>query len=315
MKKLIYRQFGGLEVLELADVAVPTPGAGEVLVRVRAAAINPVDWKMREGHVKFLTGWRMPQGQGVEFAGVVERIGDGVTGYAAGDEVFGEGRGCIAEFCLAKVGRIAKKPEALSFAIASTIPAVGTTAASAFDGQRVQAGAEVLVNGATGGIGMFATQMAVRRGAHVTAVVSDKGVALAERWGAARVVNYRSTNILDDGRSYDVIFELSDKLPFKAAKPLLKPGGTFVASLPNPAEFIPGFVGNLVSPRKYALMGMRAKPDTLRAVASEVATGGLEVVIGETVALSEFSEAYARAASGKLLGKSVFVMRSEGDRP
>lgn len=315
MKKLIYPQFGGLDVLELADVAVPTPGGGEVLVRVKAAAINPVDWKMREGQVKFLTGWRMPQGQGVEFAGVVERIGDGVTEYAVGDEVFGEGRGCIAEFCVAKVKRVAKKPPALSFTVASIIPAVGTTAASAFDRERVQAGTEVLVNGATGGIGMFATQMAVRRGAHVTAVVSGKGIALAERWGAERVVNYRSTNILKEGRSYDVILELSDKLAFKAAKAILKPGGTFVASLPNPAEFIPGLLGNLVSSRKYALMGMRAKPDTLRAVALEVGTGALEVVIGETVGLEDFRDAYARAASGKLLGKSVFVMNSQGDRP
>ncbi|MEN9577473.1 MAG: hypothetical protein RJA70_482 [Pseudomonadota bacterium] len=314
MKKLVYRAFGGLDVLDLAEVPVPTPGAGEVLVRVKAAAINPVDWKMREGQVKFLTGWRMPQGQGLEFAGVVERVGRGVTEYAPGDEVFGAGKDCIADVCLAKVERIAKKPAPLSFVVASTIAGVGTTAASVFDRVSVGAGTEVLVNGATGGIGMFATQMAVRRGAHVTAVVSDKGMALAERWGAQRVVNYRSTKILDDGRPYDVILELSDKLPFKAGKAILKPGGTFVASLPNPAELIPGFLGNLVSSRKYALMGMRAKHDALQAVASEVATGSVEVVIGETIALEDFREAYARAASGKLLGKSVFVMNDQGER-
>ncbi len=313
MRKLVYRSFGGTDVLELADVEVPTPGAGEVLVRVKAAAINPVDWKMREGQVKLLTGWRMPQGQGLEFAGVVERVGRGVAEYAVGDEIFGAAKDCIADYCVAKIGRIAKKPTGVSFAIASTLACVGTTAASAFQGDRIRSGSEVLINGATGGIGMFATQMAVGRKAKVTAVVSDKGADLAERWGVERVVNYRSTNILDERRAYDVIIELSDKLPFKAAKAILKPRGTFVASLPNPAEFVPGFLGNLVSSRKYALVGMRAKNDALRAVASEVATGGVEVAIGEAVALEDFREAYARAASGKILGKSVFLMKNQGE--
>lgn len=313
MKKLIYRAFGGLDVLELADVAVPPPGAGEVLVRVMAAAINPVDWKMRQGHVKVLSGWRMPQGQGLEFAGVVERVGRGVTEYTPGDEVFGLGKHCIADFCVAKVGRIAAKPAALSFAVASTIPCVGSTAISALNRAPVRAGMEVLVNGATGGIGAFICQMAVKRGANVTAVVSDKGIGLPERWGASRVVNYRSTNILLEGRRYDTIFELSDKLAFDVAKPILAPSSTFVASAPNPAELIPGLLSNLVSRRKYALMGMSATPDTLRLVASEVAAGAIEVLIGQTAALDDFREAYARAASGMPLGKSVFVMNNHGE--
>ena len=131
MRKLVYRAFGGLDVLELADVAVPKPAAGEVLVRVEAAAINPVDWKMREGQVKFLTGWRMPQGQGLEFAGVVEQVGRGVTAYAVGDPIFGAGKDCIADFCVAKVGGIAKRPPGLSAAVASTIAAVSRFDAAA----------------------------------------------------------------------------------------------------------------------------------------------------------------------------------------
>ncbi len=122
----------------------------------------------------------MPQGQGLDFAGVVERVGRGVHQYAVGDEVFGAGKDCIADFCVAKVKSIAKEPPGVSFAVASTVATVGTTAASVFDGERIWSGSEVLVNGATGGIGMFATQMAVRRNAKVTAVVSDKGAALAE---------------------------------------------------------------------------------------------------------------------------------------
>jgi NADPH:quinone reductase-like Zn-dependent oxidoreductase len=307
VRKLIYRAFGGVEVLELGEAEVPTPRAGEVLVRVKAAALNPVDWKMREGQLKVLSGFRMPQGQGLEFSGIVERLGRGVTEYAVGDEVFGAGKDCIADYCVAKVGRTTKKPPTVSPAIAASISCVGTTAASLFDRVSVHSGSEILINGATGGVGMFATQMAVRRGAKVTAVVSEKGAALAERWGAARVVNYRSTSVLDEGRTYDVIVDLADKISFKIAKAMLKPGGTFAVSLPKPAELVPGLLGNLVSPRKYALMGMRAKTDVLRTIANEVAAGRIEVVIGRTFALEAFREAYMELTAGKTFGKLVFL--------
>lgn len=306
MKKLQYRKFGGLEVLELAEVPVPEPAAGEVLVRVRAAAINPIDWKLRTGQLKLLSGWRFPQGQGYEFAGVVERVGRGVTSFAVGQEVFGAGKDCIAEYAIAKVGRIARKPATVSFEVASTIAAVGTTAASAFGGNRVPAGASVLINGATGGIGMFATQMAARRKAEVTAVVSDKGIDLARRWGASRVINYRHQNVLELGREYDVIIELSDRLSYRAAKAILKPGGTFIASLPNPAEFVPGFLGNLVSSHRYALMGMQATSAVLSAVADEVASGCIDILVSQTFAIDEFREAYEQTAAGRFAGKVVF---------
>lgn len=308
MKKVLYRAFGGPEVLELADVAAPEPKAREVLVRVKAAAINPVDWKMREGQVKFLSGWRFPQGQGLEFAGIVERVGSGVTAYKVGDEVFGAANGCLAEMVIAMEQRIAKKPLALSFEAASTIPVVGTTAASLFRRAAIGPGSQVLVNGATGGIGMFVTQMAVQRGAEVTAVVSQKGAALVQRWGVARVVDYREVNVVNEDHRYDVIVELSDKLPFKQAKSQLKPKGTYVASLPNPAEMLPGFLGNLVSARKYALMGMDAKTQVLSDLAAAAASGSIEIVVGQTFALSDFRLAYAKAFAGVFAGKVVVTV-------
>ena len=308
MRKLSYRAFGGLDVLELADVAVPKPAPGQVLVRVRAAAINPIDWKMREGHVKFLTGWRMPQGQGVEFAGVVEQVGRGVTSLAVGDQVFGAAKSSIAEYCVAKTTKVARIPSGVSFEVAATIACVGTTAARAFRRVVLGAGSDVLINGATGGIGTYATQMAVGRGASVTAVVSDKGLAVAEQWGVERVVNYRTTNILDEGRTYDLVIELSDKLPHKLAKALLNPGGRYVATLPNPAEFVPGLLGNMISSRKYALAGMRAKTEELQNVAHDVAVGKINVMIGDTFALSDYRPAYEHAQAGKHLGKVVFVL-------
>lgn len=308
MKKITYGAFGGLDVLTLADAEVPEPGANAVLVRVKAAAINPVDWKMREGQVKVLTGWRFPQGLGLEFAGVIERVGRDVTGYVAGDEVFGAAKSSLAEFVVAKVSQIAKMPAGVSFEVASTIPVVGTTAASLFTRADIGPGTEVLIHGAAGGIGMFATQMAVRRGAEVTAVVSGKGVALATRWGVARAVDYRTTDILEDHRQYDVLVELSDRLSFSRANPLLKAGGRYLASLPIPAEVIAGFLNNLYARKKYALLGMRARTDVLESVVSEVASGHIEVVVGKTFPLEAFRDAYALAAARTTAGKVVFAM-------
>jgi NADPH:quinone reductase-like Zn-dependent oxidoreductase len=308
MKKVGYTAFGGLEVLQLIETNVPATGPRDVLVRVKAAAVNPVDWKMREGKVKFLTGWRMPQGQGLEFAGVIEGVGRDVTEYAAGDEVFGAAKSCLADYVVAKVAQIAKKPAGVSFEVAATIPVVGTTAASLFARAAIGPGTEVLINGATGGIGMFATQMAVRRGATVTAVVSEKRVALVTGWGVARAVDYHTINVLSERREYDVVVDLSDTLTFRRAKALLKPRGMYVASLPIPAELIAGLLNNVYATKKYALMGMRARTDVLESVASEVAAGRIEVVVGNTFPLEAFRDAYAQASSRAVVGKVVFVM-------
>ena len=244
----------------------------------------------------------------MEFSGVIEQVGRNVTGFVVGDEVFGAAKDCLAELVVAKVGEIAKKPAGVSFEVAATIPVVGTTAASLFGRAAIGPGDEVLINGATGGIGMFATQMAVRRGAQVTAVVSEKGVELVKRWGVHRVVDYRKTNVLEEKRQYDVVVELSDRLSFKQAKPLVKSGGTDVASLPIPAELIAGYLNNLYAKKKYALMGMQARHETLESIAGEVAAGRIKVIIGKTFPLAEFHEAYAQTAAGKFAGKVVFTI-------
>lgn len=308
MRKLLYRAFGGVEVLELAETALPEPGSGEVLVRVKAAAINPVDWKLREGRLKMMSGWRMPQGQGVEFAGVVERVGPGVTAFAKGDAVLGGGKDCIAEYCIAKADQMAKKPAALPFDVASTIPCVGSTGASLFDKVRIGSGTELLVNGAAGGIGTFVTQMAAARGARVTAVASEKSSALVAGWGAVRVLDYRKANVLEDGQRYDVVVDLADRLSLAQAKRILKPGGTFVSSLPKPSDMVPGFLGNLLPGRRYALLLMSAKTATLASLAADVDSGKTKILMAKTFPLERFREAYTEAAAAKSAGKFVFVM-------
>jgi NADPH:quinone reductase-like Zn-dependent oxidoreductase len=308
MKKLAYNKFGGVDVLEIIDAAMPSLKSKTVLVQVKAAAINPVDWKMREGHLKILSGRKFPQGLGLEFAGIVTQIGPDVTQFKVGDEVFGAAKDCMAEYVVAKESKMWKKPSAISFEQAATMPVVGACAVMAFD-KYISAprDKEILINGATGGIGMYATQIAVQRGAKVTAVVSAKGIDLVKKWGVNHVINYRETDIMTAGKKYDVVIELSDKLPFKAGKKLLKASGVYIASLPNPAEILGGLVGNLFSKQKYKLLGAVSSQQNLAILANDAQAGLLDIVC-KAYPLSEYHAAYTETASGKYVGKVVFVM-------
>jgi NADPH:quinone reductase-like Zn-dependent oxidoreductase len=308
MKKLVYNKFGSVDVLELIDVPTPELKSNTVLVKVKAAAINPVDWKMRKGELKILSGWKFPQGSGLEFSGVVEKIGAGVTGFKIGDEVFGAAKNCMAEYVLADVKKIAHKPATITHEQASVIPIVGVTAASIFNKLlTIEKGMEVLINGATGGIGMFATQMARNRGAIVTAVVSQKGIELAKKWGADQLINYKETDILKSSKKYDVVIELSDKLSFNQGKSLLNDKGFFVASLPNPKEILSGLIGNIFSKKKYKLVGSFANQDNLKVLVDEVVTKRMDIVIAKTFQLKDFKEAYTETAKSTLLGKVVLL--------
>ena len=274
MKKVVYNQFGNVDVLEMMEAEMPAVKKGMLLIKVKAAAINPVDWKMREGQLKFMTGRKFPQGLGLEFAGIVEKVGRGVANYKVGDEVFGTANHSLAEYVVAKEKNIWRKPANVSFEQASTIPVVGECAFNVFDKLiAVKKGSEVLINGATGGIGMYVTQIAKQRGAIVTAVVSPKGIALVQKWGVDFVVNYREIDILTAGKQYGVVVELSDKLLFKQAKAIMKPTATYVASLPIPLEILSGLVNNLFSSKKYKLLGTPVKPAYMAALANDAANG------------------------------------------
>ncbi len=309
MKKVVYNQFGNVDVLEMMEAEMPTVKKDSVLVKVKAAAINPVDWKMREGQVKLLTGRKFPQGLGLEFAGIVEKVGRSVANYKVGDEVFGMANHSLAEYVVAKAKNIWRKPANVSFEQAATIPVVGECAFNVFDKLvAVKKGTEVLINGATGGIGMYATQIAKQRGAIVTAVVSPKGIDLVKKWGVDFVVNYRQTNILTTGKQYDVVIELSDKMPFKQAKQIMKPSAVYVASLPVPLEILAGLLNNLFSSKKYKLLGSLVNPVYMETLSNDAASGVIDIVIGKIYPFTAFKAAYTEAAQGKFVGKVVFTV-------
>ncbi|MGY2134264.1 NAD(P)-dependent alcohol dehydrogenase [Hymenobacter sp. HD11105] len=238
MKKVLYNRFGGVEVLELAEVAQPALTPNEVLVRVKAVSINPLDWKIRQGEMKLVAGSTFPKGVGLDFAGVVEAVGAAVPGLHPGDDVFGlvdvlKG-GALAEYVAVPAADLALKPANLSFAQAAALPVAGSAALQVLHQLvAVGPGTEILINGASGGIGMIATQLASQRGAVVTAVVGPAGTELARQWGSASVLNYREHDIKGAGKRYDVVLDLSGKLSFSAARPLLKPRGAYVNTVPG----------------------------------------------------------------------------------
>ena len=235
MTAVVQEVYGATEeVLSVGRVPVPEPGAGEVLVRVRAAGVDRGVWHLMAGqpYAVRLAGFgvRTPKYpvRGSEFAGVVEAVGSGVTTVRPGDEVFGIGTGSFAEYVVAPERKVAPKPAGLTFEEAAAVPVSASTALQAVrDHGRVQAGHRVLVIGASGGVGTFAVQIARAYGAEVTGVSSTGKVELVRSLGAAAVIDYTVEEIPEDGR-YDVVLDIGGNRPLRRLRRMLSPSGTLV---------------------------------------------------------------------------------------
>src|SRR6478735_8062632 len=233
MKALTRKAFGPPETLELREVDRPEPEDDEVLVRVRAASLNRYDWYDLTGTPwvgRPMTGLRGPKSPliGADFAGTIETVGADVTGLQPGDEVYGLRDGALAEYVQARAG-VALKPANLSFEEAAAVPMAGLTALQgARDKAEIQPGQNVLVNGASGGVGTFAVQIAKALGAHVTAVCSTPNVAIAQSLGADRVVDYMNDDFTRDGERYDLVLDVAGTRPFSALNRVLEPSATVV---------------------------------------------------------------------------------------
>lgn len=241
MKAITQDRFGSPDVLRWAEVDDPVPGAGEVLVRVRAASVNARDWHMMRGDPYFArvvgageVGLRRPKVpiRGTDFAGVVEAVGPDVTGIEPGDEVFGESNGAFAEYVAAPVRVLARKPAGLTFEQAAALPLAANTALVGLrDEARLTAGERILINGASGGVGTFAVQLAAARyDAEVTAVCSTRNVDLVRSLGARHVVDYTTTDFARGGEPYDVVLDLVGNRSLSDLRSVLAPAGTLLAT-------------------------------------------------------------------------------------
>ena len=279
--------YGGPEVLQVTDVPLPVPGAGQVLVRVHAASVNARDWHVMRGEPRLARlmdrtlfgrhGPRVPV-RGTDLAGVVEAIGTDVTAWRPGDAVFGEGAGTFAEHAIASVDQVVAVPAGTTFERAAALPLAATTALLCLDETRLEAGGRVLINGASGGVGTFAVQAAKAMGLHVTAVVSTRNVELVELLGADEVVDYTTTDFTRSGRAWDAVVDLVGNHRLRDLRSTVRASGRLVLSGGgNSGE------GRILGPMKLLVGAMalaRLQPFEVRAPQSVPTTEVLERVSG-----------------------------------
>jgi NADPH:quinone reductase-like Zn-dependent oxidoreductase len=290
MQKIEYDQYGGPELMRLDEVDQPVPGSGQVLVRVQAAAANPMDWRFRNGDSRLMTGRRFPRGVGNDFAGTVVAVGDGVTRFKAGDDVLGAASlrqpGAFAEMVTADQKQVVRKPAGLSFEEAATLPTVGVAALQALiDKGELKAGQSVFINGCLGGVGRTAVQIAQMHGASVAGSCRDSAAADAKALGVDPVVGFDFDPAPLQGK-FDVVLDTAGTLPIKAARTLLSPGGHIIDINVSPSNMVAKMTRSMVS-RDYRILVSQYKSKDLEELARAAAQGELTIPVARTVPLAQ----------------------------
>jgi NADPH:quinone reductase-like Zn-dependent oxidoreductase len=324
MRAVTRRVFGPPEVLELREVARPVPADDELLVRVRAASVNPLDWHFMTATpylARIATGLRKPKSDllGVDFAGTVEAVGGSVQGFEPGDEVFGGRDGALAEYVCVKAERaVAHKPAGVTFEEAASVPIAGITALQALrDKGQLRPGQRVLINGASGGVGTFAVQIAKALGAEVTGVCSTRNVDQARSLGADHVIDYTARDFTEGPERYDLMIDIAGGRSWSDCKRVLEPDARLViVGGPKTNRWV-GSLGQAVKMRLAARRDSRtvAAPflaslnkDDLVALRELLESGAVKPVIQERYPLSETPEALRRIGEGHARGKLVITV-------
>jgi NADPH:quinone reductase-like Zn-dependent oxidoreductase len=296
------------------------PKSGEVLVRVHAASVNPLDWHFMRGLpylVRLDAGFGAPKNVrlGVDFAGVVEAVGPGVTHFRTGEEVFGGRRGAFAEYLIVREqGALATKPAGVSFAQAAAVPIAGVTALQGLrDKGRVGPGQKVLVNGASGGVGTFAVQIARSLGAEVTGVCSTRNVELVRSLGAEHVIDYTREDFTQGGARYDVIFDtVGNHSPLELRRALTPKGVLVVVGAPTGGAWLGGLTAMLKASIVSPFVSQRLEPflaeldaQDLAKLAGLMESGQVTPVIDRTYPLAQLPEALTYLEAGHARGKVI----------
>jgi NADPH:quinone reductase-like Zn-dependent oxidoreductase len=320
MQAFVYEQYGPPDVLRLREVEKPVPAEDELLVRVHAASLNPFDWHMLTGTpylVRMQGGLRGPKDGrlGVDYAGTVEAVGTGVTRFEPGDEVFGGRSGAFGEYVTPReTGAVARKPANVSFEQAASVGIAGLTALQGLrDKGRLQPGEKVLVNGASGGVGTWAVQLAKWLGGEVTGVCSTRNVDAARGLGADRVIDYTQEDFTRTAGEHDLMLDIPGNRSWSECKRVLKEDGRLVLVSGPKTNRLVGPLGHMVSVRLASLRGSReATPfvaklngDDLPLFAELMAAGTLTPAIDRRYELHEVPAALAYLGEGHARGKVV----------
>jgi len=327
MKAAIYTSYGPPDVVRITDVEKPVPKDDEVLIKVRAASVNPLDWRLMKGEPRFLRlffGLRKPRfgRPGVDVAGEVEAVGRNVTQFKPGDAVFGACRGAFAEYACTAESKVAMKPDNVTFEQAASVNVAGLTALQGLrDKGKIQPGSKVLINGAAGGVGTFAVQIAKSFGADVTGVCSTRNIDMVKSIGADEVIDYTQHNFTTSNQRYDLILDCVGNHSFSACRRVLNPDGRFVMvgaphdlsvidvlALPINALLLSVFVSQKAVP-------FISKPsqDDLNLFGELITAGKLKPIIDKVYSLSEAADAVRHVEEGHARGKVIITLdRTQG---
>jgi NADPH:quinone reductase-like Zn-dependent oxidoreductase len=315
--------YGSPDVVHIETIARPVPGDHDLLIRVHASSVNPLDWHYMRGEpylMRASSGWGTPSDTliGTDFAGTVEAVGKLVTRFKPGDEVFGTGDGAFGQYIKQPEDRaVVLKPSGVTFEQAAAVPVAGVTALQALRDQvKVQAGQKVLINGAGGGVGTFAVQIAKTMGAEVTAVTNTAGLDLVRSLGADHVIDYTQEDFTQGSVRYDLIFDLAGTQPLSAYRHSLAPNGTYITggSTDKGAWLGPlTSLGKALVESKFVsqrLVGFMAHIDAadLRVLADMMQSGKLKPVIDRTYSLDQVADAIRYQETGHARGKVVVLV-------
>jgi len=329
MRAIVYTEYGPPDVLHIAELEKPIPKDSELLVKVYARSVNFGDLMARNfGNIsprqfnmpmplwipsRFAFGWRRPRKQilGSEFAGVVEAVGQGVTRFKAGDEVFGyrgPNVGCNAEYlCMAEDGLVAAKPTNVTFEEAAAVPYGALTALSLLRKVGIQSGQKVLINGASGGIGSYAVQLAKYYGAEVTGTCGTPRVELVKALGADYVIDYTREDFTQNGRTYNLIFDILGRSSFSACKKALTENGRYLLASFKTKQLLQMLWTSRVGGKKVICALSTERLDDLKFIKELVEAGEIRVILDRCFAFEQAAEAHRYVEAGHKAGQVVIV--------
>ncbi len=315
MKAVIINQYGSTEVLQYTDVEKPQIKPDELLVKVYATSVNPIDWKIRAGQLQLLTGYHFPKILGFDISGEVVAVGATVTGFKTGDLVYayqaGLPGGAYAEYAAVAEKVASLKPSNITHEQAAAVPLAAITALQALrDNGQIQQGHKVLINGASGGVGSFAVQIAKALDTEVTAISSTKNVDLIKSLGADRVIDYTQQDLTKDTAKYDIVFDAVGKKSFSESQNILQPNGVYISTLPNPDNLVQGLLTFLLPGKKAKLILAQSNSKDLVYLKQLIEAGRLRSIIERTYPLSEVAAAHSDSEKGRVVGKLVITVAS-----
>jgi NADPH:quinone reductase-like Zn-dependent oxidoreductase len=310
MKAIMIEQYGGLDVLQVAEVGKPVVAADQILIEVHAASINPIDTKIRDGSMAFRFGKKFPKILGFDAAGVVVETGPDTTQFSPGDQVLVRSdllTGCAcAEYLAVSESVVAHKPKAMNYQQAAALPLAGLTALQGLrDDCQLQSGDHVLIIGASGGVGTYAVQIAKAMGAVVTAVCSGKNRDLVKSLGADRILDYTCEDIFAAQEPYDCIYDVMGKQRFSAARKVLKHDGHFAAAVPSAGVIFAKFIGNKFRDQQAHFVMCKSSGPDLAVMTEWVEQGRLRSIIDSTYTMDEIISAHQRIETQRSRGKLV----------